>query len=123
SMGDVYEAEDESGTRVALKLLHPHHHGSEAAARFVREGKTLGLFRHANIVELLHVGAADGAHFVVTELVRGVSLRDLAADGIVEPRRALQIVRQLLAALGAAPAVGVIHRDVKPENIMLADGG
>lgn len=125
TMGNVFEAEHrQTGARVALKVLHPHHQGSEAASRFLREGKTLGLFRHRNIVELLEVGRGeDGALFLATELVRGVSLRDLMNDGRVEPRRALTIVRHVLEALGAAHAVGVVHRDVKPENIMLADGG
>jgi eukaryotic-like serine/threonine-protein kinase len=123
--GAVYEAEHvENGTLVALKVLHPQHHGSDAAARFAREGKTLGLFQHRNIVEVLEVGVAeDGTRFLAMELVRGVSLRALMNDGYIAPRRALTIMRQVVDALGAAHAVGVVHRDVKPENIMLADGG
>jgi hypothetical protein len=125
TMGDVYEGEHvETGALVALKILHPHHNGSEAAARFLREGKTLALFKHENIVELLEVGqGSDGTMFLATELVRGVSLGALVAEGPVEPHRALAIVEQILAALGTAHAVGVVHRDVKPDNVMLVDGG
>ena len=122
---DVYEAEHiELHSKVALKVLREEQQESEAAARFLREGKTLGLFRHPNIVELLEVGRLEnGALFLATELVRGVSLREVIDRGIVDQRRALLIVRQVVEALAAAHAVGVIHRDVKPENIMLAEPG
>src|SRR5678816_2672667 len=122
---DVYEAEHVSlGTKIALKVLHEQDAESEAAARFLREGKTLGLFRHPNIVELIEVGRLDdGRLFLATELVRGISLREVMDRGILDQRRALLIVRQVVDALAAAHAVGVIHRDVKPENIMLAEPG
>jgi len=123
TMGVVYEVEHlESGTRVALKVLASD--DPDVASRLVREGKAMSLFHHRNIVELVDVGSLDdGTVFVATELVRGISLRDLLADGYVDPRRGLSIVRQVLDALGHAHGLGVIHRDVKPENIMLADGG
>jgi serine/threonine-protein kinase len=123
--GVVYEAEHvSSGVRVALKLLDGQVAGDNAAARFRREGKAMSLFHHPNIVELLDVGATpDGAVYLAVELVRGVSLRAIIEDGVVPPQRALPIIRQILAALSHAHAMGVIHRDVKPENIMLADGG
>lgn len=122
---DVYEAEHvDLHTRVALRVLRAEHAESEAAARFLREGKTLGLFRHVNIVELLEVGRLDdGSLFLATELVRGPSLRELIDRGIMDQKRALLIMRQVLEALAAAHSVGVIHRDIKPENIMLAEPG
>ncbi|NVB77657.1 MAG: protein kinase [Kofleriaceae bacterium] len=122
---DVYEAEHvELGTRVALKVLHAEHADSEVAARFLREGKTLAMFRHRNIVELLEVGRLDdGTLFLATELVRGLALRTLMSGGPVEPRRALGITRQVLDALGQAHAMGVIHRDIRPENILIANDG
>jgi eukaryotic-like serine/threonine-protein kinase len=122
--GHVYEAERlDNGRRVALKVMHAHQQ-AEHGERFKREGKTLSLFQHRNIVEMLDVGQlGDGSLFLATELVRGVSLRGLVEDGYVDLRRALTIVRQVLEALSAAHAVGVVHRDIKPENIMLADGG
>ena len=122
---DVYEAEHvDLHTRVALKVLRAEHAESEAAARFLREGKTLGMFRHVNIVELLEVGRLeDGSLFLATELVRGPSLREVIDRGIMDQRRALLIMRQVLEALAAAHSLGVIHRDIKPENIMLAEPG
>src|SRR5262245_27332458 len=122
---DVYEAQHVSlGTNIALKVLHEQEPESEAAARFLREGKTLGLFRHPNIVELIEVGRLDdGRLFLATELVRGISLREVMDRGILDQRRALLIMRQVLDAVGAAHAVGIIHRDLKPENIMLAEPG
>src|SRR5262249_46319735 len=65
----------------------------------------------------------DGRLFLATELVRGASLREVMDRGILDQRRALSIIRQVLDALGAAHAVGVIHRDIKPESIMLVEGG
>jgi len=123
-MGVVYEAHDLTTARqVALKVLRADL-GDEIAARFVREGKTLQMLGHRNIVSFLDAGELDGGvKFVATELVRGVTLRELSEDGIVEPRRALAIIRQVLDAIGYAHGLGVIHRDLKPENIMLADGG
>jgi eukaryotic-like serine/threonine-protein kinase len=120
----VYEAERiDNGQRVALKVMHAHQQ-AEHGERFKREGKALSLFKHRNIVEMLDVGQlGDGSLYLATELVRGVSLRDVVDDGYVDLRRALAIIRQVLEALSAAHAVGVVHRDIKPENIMLADGG
>lgn len=123
TMGHVYEAEDTSaGRHVALKVLHKHHQ-KELAPRFLREGKTLALLSHPNIVQLVDMGQLDdGALFLATELVPGESLRELMDRGVVEQRRALRVVRQLLEALDAAHALGVVHRDIKPENVMLATG-
>jgi len=125
-MGAVYEAEDMSaGTRVAIKILLPEAgKDAEATARFVREAKAMSLLTHPNIVQLVdHGRLEDGACFLVSELVRGVALRAVIDDGVVEQRRALSIVRQILEALGHAHDHGVVHRDVTPDNIMLADGG
>ena len=126
SMGAVYEAErTHDGVHVAIKALRPElNDNDDIVARFQREGKTLGLLRHPNVVELLDVGRLDdGTFYLVTELVRGVSLRSIMDECLVEPKRALAIMRQVLEAVGHAHAIGVVHRDVKPENIMLADGG
>jgi serine/threonine protein kinase len=125
-MGDVYEATDGtdegwSGTQsVALKVLRLD--DENLAARFLREAKTMSLFAHPNIVELVEVGKLeDGRLFFAAELVRGNTLRTLIDAGPVAPKRALGIVRQILDALGHAHAMGVVHRDIKPENVMLVE--
>ncbi len=121
SMGDVYEAEA-NGVHLALKVLRVD--DPKIVARFLREAKTMSLFRHPNIVELVEVGKlGDGTLYFAAELVRGITLRDLIASGTIDPRRALAIAKQILSALGHAHAMGVVHRDIKPENVMLADGG
>jgi eukaryotic-like serine/threonine-protein kinase len=122
TMGHVYEAEDAAGRRVALKVLRKQHQ-KEFAPRFLREGKTLALLSHPNIVQLADMGQLeDGALFLATELIAGASLR-ATMNGPIEAKRALLIVRQVLDALDAAHSLGVVHRDVKPENVMLADDG
>jgi len=122
SMGIIYEAEPlDGGAPVALKVLRVD--DPTIAARFLREAKTMSLFQHRHIVELLEVGQLDdGTLCFATELVRGTTLRELLRAGALETRRALAIARQVLDALGHAHAMGVVHRDVKPENIMLAAG-
>ncbi len=122
AMGHVYDAEDiKSGGHVALKVLRKSHN-KELAARFIREGKTLALLSHPNIVQLVDMGQLDdGTLFLATELIPGGSLRELMSRGPIQHRRALRLVRQLLAALQAAHDLGVVHRDIKPENVMIAD--
>ena len=122
SMGRVYEVEDvTSGRQAAIKILRSELGGNaELAARLVREGKAMSMLAHRNIVELLDVGCLeDGTPFVVTELIRGVELTAVLAEGPVARERAISIVRQVLDALDHAHRHGVIHRDIKPENIML----
>jgi hypothetical protein len=123
TMGHVYQAATESnGRHVALKVLHKSHQ-KELAPRFLREGETLALLSHPNIVQLIDMGQLeDGALYLATELVPGKSLRDVMDAGALEPRRALAMTRQLLEALDAAHVLGVVHRDIKPENVMVADG-
>ena len=121
--GAVYEVEDvQRGAPAALKVVLP---GSspDVVARFAREGKAIELMAHRNIVEIVDVGRDGDTLFIVSELVRGVSLRALLDEGPVPPRRALAILRQVLEALGHAHGVGVVHRDVEPANILLVDGG
>jgi serine/threonine protein kinase len=120
SMGDVYEAIT-GDQRVALKIHKLADKTLEA--RFLREAKTMAMFRHPNIVELVEVGKLeDGQLFFAAELVRGVTLRSAIDERPMDRVRALTIVRQVLSALGHAHGMGVVHRDIKPENVMLAEG-
>ncbi|MEJ7601710.1 MAG: protein kinase [Kofleriaceae bacterium] len=122
ALGVLYEAHDlQTSRRVSVKIMHAGL-DAELAARFAREAKTLQLLAHRNIVAFVDYGDAD-LRFLATELVRGVTLRDLMLDGLVEPGRALELVRQILDAVGHAHQLGVIHRDLEPETIMLVDGG
>jgi serine/threonine protein kinase len=122
---DIYEAEHvNSKNHVALKVLSNNDASSEVAARFLREGKTLGMFRHPNIVELLEVGRLEtGRLFLATELVRGQSLRDLIQEKSLVPRRVLTIAREILDALGHAHGMGIVHRGMRPENVMITEEG
>ncbi len=122
SMGFVYEVEDDpSGTLGALKVLLPEvARNPEIAARLAREGKAMSLLSHRNIVALLDAGTLDdGTPFIITELAGGTSLRSVMDAGPIDQRRALAIVRQMLEALEHAHGHGIIHRDVKPDNVIV----
>jgi serine/threonine-protein kinase len=127
AMGAVYLAEHvHMRKRFALKLLHGHATSSpELVARFEREAIAAGHLSHPNIAAASDFGQLpDGAFFLVLEYVDGRSLRDeLDAEGALHPRRALGVARQIVSALGAAHAKGIVHRDVKPENVMLVVRG
>jgi hypothetical protein len=121
--GAVCEVVDRTtGLPAALKVVTAE--DADLAGRLDREGKALAMLAHPNIVALVDVGRGnDGTPHVATELLRGVSLRDVLDAGALAPRRALAITRQLLEALDHVHAAGMIHRDIKPENIMLVEGG
>lgn len=123
-MGAVYEA-DHVGLdkQVAIKvILDRYTEDGEAVSRFHREARTASRIGHENIVDVTDIAEVDGRHFIVMEYLRG---RDLAAElresGPMSPRRAVEIVSQVLAGLAAAHDAGVLHRDMKPENVFLCD--
>ncbi len=122
-MATVYRAHDKRlGRDVAVKVLHPHLRDSrEIAHRFAAEAKAVAKLRHPNIVEVFDVSEEDdGEQFLVVELVRGRTLRQLLHDrGAMPPEVAVAIATELLNALVHAHAAGVVHRDVKPENVLV----
>lgn len=125
-MADVYQGTDTLLNRsVAIKILHSQYSSDEAfVKRFRREAQAAANLSHPNIVGIFDWGQAEGTYFIVMELVDGRSLRDvLRSEGALLPRRATEIAAETAAALSVAHQGGVIHRDVKPGNILLAKDG
>jgi serine/threonine-protein kinase len=125
-MAEVWEAQDEVLARgVAVKLLLPHLAADEAFhTRFHREALAAARLSHPHIVSIYDTCSTDDAEAIVMELVRGSTLRDLLdARGALPIARAIAIARQVADALAHAHASGLVHRDVKPGNILLADDG
>ena len=125
-MADVYEAEDTLLNRsVAVKVLHANFASDEAfVARFRREAQAAANLSHPNIVAIYDWGKDEGTYFMVMELIRGRTLREiLRTEGAILPRRAAEIASEAAAALSVAHQHGVFHRDIKPGNIMITDDG
>ncbi len=124
-MGTVYAGEHVYIKKpVAVKVLHPQFaRYPDAVNRFLREARAASSINHPNIVDVTDFGVlADGLVYFVMEFLEGKSLEDLIEkEGAVELHRALNIVNQITYALEAAHALGVIHRDLKPDNIMLLE--
>jgi serine/threonine-protein kinase len=122
-MATVYEARDVRLDRlVALKVMHPHLQGAkEARARFAREAVTIARLRHPNILEIYDYSGEDSdTSYIAAELLTGPTLKQLVEEHADIPAEVAACMTILLArALGAAHAEGVIHRDVKPENVLL----
>jgi len=126
-MSSVYRAYDRQlDRRVALKVLHEHHaEDDEHVARFRREAWAAAQLSHPNLVTVLDRGVDAGRQFIVFEYVEGESLKDLVdRTGPLPPKQALELAIAIADALAFAHAQGLVHRDVKPQNVLLdADGG
>jgi serine/threonine protein kinase len=125
-MGDVYRAWDERLERwVALKLLPARLAGDEGfRERLLRESRLAASLDHPNVVPVYEAGEADGRLFLAMRYVEGTDLRAiLRAEGTLEPGRAIAIASQIAAALDAAHASGLVHRDVKPSNVLVDANG
>ena len=120
-MGVVYKAEDTKLGRVAaVKTLPPDILAQPTErARLLREARAAAALNHPNVCTVHEIHDDHEPPFMVMEYVEGTSLRELLADGPLEPQRALDILRQVACALQAAHAQGIVHRDLKPENIMI----
>jgi serine/threonine protein kinase len=125
-MGTVYKAEQLSMNRnVALKVLYQRYSTDETfVKRFIREARNAGGLNHANIVRVYDVGQEKGFYYMSQEFVQGRSVHQiLVTEGKLEPERALDIVIQTARALEHAQKNSIIHRDVKPENIIVDEEG
>jgi serine/threonine-protein kinase len=125
-MADVYLGQDTLlGRKVAIKVLHSQFSNDEAfVKRFRREAQAAANLTHPNIVGIYDWGQANSTYFIVMELVDGRSLRDvLRSEGALLPRRAAEITAEVASALSAAHRAGLVHRDVKPGNILLSSDG
>ena len=119
-MGAVYLARQPALDRpVALKLVRPRPNDPTFGERFVREAKALARMNHPNVVTVYESGDAGGLPYLVMEYVAGPTLRDLMRDKALSPAAALAVIPQLCDALDYAHRQGVVHRDVKPENILV----
>ena len=122
----VWRAFDENLSRpVAIKLLHPHHATDPTVVeRFERESRSAAQLNHPNAVRIYDTGREDELVYLVMEFVDGPSLRDVIRNrGRLEPLVVAALGEQVASALGEAHACGVVHRDVKPANILLASDG
>ncbi|MGH9902232.1 MAG: serine/threonine-protein kinase, partial [Pyrinomonadaceae bacterium] len=124
-MGIVFVAEDTRLRRqVAIKFLNAGRDGRMSRARFLREARAASVLNHPNIATVYEYGETDeGLPFIVMELLRGQTLSDLLDAGALPVERSVAIIRGVLEALAEAHRHGIVHRDVKPSNIVLGERG
>src|SRR5438445_8046383 len=125
-MAAVYRGTDQVlGRQVAVKVLGDQFAGDISfVTRFRREAQAAAALNHPNVVSVYDTGSDDGTHFIVMEYVQGKTLSEMLGEGApLMPERAVEIARGVAEALAFAHREGIVHRDVKPGNIMLTPSG
>ncbi len=124
-MGEVYRARDARLNRtVAIKVL-PASFSADAdrMQRFMQEARAAAALNHPNILSIFDIGEANGAPYIVSELLEGSTLREQMKSGGIGSRKAIDVGLQVARGLAAAHNKGIVHRDLKPENIFVTDDG
>ncbi len=124
-MGEVFLAEDLKLNRpVALKCLPPEFaEDKERMSRFIREAKSASALNHPNIITIYEINEFEGTHFIATEYIDGKTLKEYTKSEPLSLNSALEIAVQIASALDEAHSAGIIHRDVKPDNVMIRPNG
>src|SRR5580700_12296418 len=125
-MGEVYRARDTRLNRdVAVKILPASFSADpERLQRFAQESRAAAALNHPNILSIYDIGEANGAPYVVSELLEGETLRDRLRNGpLSSTRKAIDYAQQIARGLAAAHEKGIIHRDLKPENLFITHDG
>jgi adenylate cyclase len=124
-MGEVYLAQDTTLDRkVALKILPAElAEDKDRMSRFVREAKFASALNHPNIITIHEIGEIDGTHFITTEYIEGETLKTRLQRESLNLKSILEIALQVASALDAAHRAGIVHRDIKPDNVMVRNDG
>ncbi len=124
-MGEVYLAQDVTLARkIALKILPEQFTKvTEQVRRFEREAYAVSATNHPNIITIYEIGNAEGRHFIATEFVDGVTLRQRMQAARMSIAEMFSVASQIVSALAAAHEAGIVHRDIKPENVMVRPDG
>jgi serine/threonine protein kinase/Tfp pilus assembly protein PilF len=124
-MGEVYLAQDTKLDRkVALKILPQEFaEDKDRMSRFVREAKSASALNHPNIITIYEIGETNGAHFIATEYIEGETLHTRLKEQSLSLKSTLEIALQVASALNAAHRAGIVHRDIKPDNVMVRQDG
>jgi serine/threonine protein kinase len=124
-MGEVYLAQDTAlGRKVALKILPSEFaDDTDRMDRFVREAKSASALNHPNIITIYEIGESNGTHFIATEFIDGKTLTELAQSQALDYQFILDVAIQVVSALDDAHSAGIVHRDIKPDNVMVRSNG
>jgi eukaryotic-like serine/threonine-protein kinase len=124
-MGEVYRARDTKlGRDVAIKVLPALlSENADRLNRFEQEAQAAGALNHPNILSIFHIGTHNGAPYIVSELLEGETLRERMAGGALPQRKAIDYASQIVKGLAAAHEKGIVHRDIKPDNVFITDDG